>query len=104
MSGMTALPAGTIHDIVPADLTKALRHNAKALAAWHTITPLARNEWLCWTISVKQQKTRDDHVMRTAKELAEGKRRPCCWMGCIHRTDKEVSPSVRGVLEKKGKK
>jgi hypothetical protein len=34
-------------------------------------------------------------------ELKEGMRRPCCWVGCIQRTDKAVSPSVRHVLEKR---
>jgi hypothetical protein len=31
----------------------------------------------------------------------EGKRRPCCWYGCIHRTDKAVSPSIQGILLRK---
>ena len=33
-----------------ADLRKALVASPKALAAWDGITPLARNEWICWTI------------------------------------------------------
>lgn len=93
------LPGGAAHDM-PADLGKAIKNNPKALAAWGAITPLARNEWICWTISVKQEKTRKEHVVRASKELAEGKRRPCCWIGCIHRADKELSPSVRGILLK----
>ena len=90
---------GTVHKM-PADLKKALIANPKSRAAWEDITPLARNEWICWTTTVKQQKTRDDHVKRTVRELAEGKRRPCCWLGCIHRTDKAISPSVRWALSK----
>lgn len=97
------LVGGTIHKL-PADLKKALISNPKAMAAWEDITPLARNEWICWTITVKQQKTRDDHVKRTVAELAEGKRRPCCWIGCIHRTDKKISPSVRWAFNKQSKK
>ena len=93
---------GTVHKI-PADLKKALVANPKALAAWENITPLARNEWICWTITVKQQATRDDHVKRTVKELQEGKRRPCCWIGCIHRTDKPISASQKWVLSKRSK-
>lgn len=91
---------GTVHD-TPADLAKALRAAPAALQLWECLTPLARNEWICWTISVKQQKTRDDHVARVISELQEGMRRPCCWLGCIHRTDKAVSPSVKGILEKR---
>lgn len=90
---------GVVHHL-PADLKKALLVTPKALAAWEDITPLARNEWICWVITVKQQKTRDEHVKRTVAELAAGKRRPCCWMGCIHRTDKAISPSVRWALGK----
>lgn len=96
------ISGGTIHEL-PADLRKALAANPKALAAWEDITPLARNEWICWTITVKQQKTRDEHVTRVISELKEGMRRPCCWLGCIHRTDKKISPSVSWVLKNKVK-
>ena len=98
------LLAGTVHDTVPSDLAKALSADKKALAAWSEITPLARNEWICWTISVKKQETRDEHVRRVVSELKEGIRRPCCWIGCIHRTDKTISPSVKWVLKRKSKK
>ena len=98
-----SIAGGVVHAL-PADLRKALAASPKALAAWEDITPLARNEWICWTISVKQEATRKDHVKRVVSELIEGKRRPCCWIGCIHRTDKSISPSVRGILNKKVKK
>ena len=88
---------------MPADLHKALLAAPRAKAAWQTLTPLARNEWICWTVTVKQQKTRDDHVKRVISELQEGMRRPCCWLGCIHRTDKQISPSVQWVLDKRAK-
>lgn len=66
-------------------MSRALLAKPKAIAAWADITPLARNEWICWTITVKQESTRKEHVRRTVEELIEGKRRPCCWAGCIHR-------------------
>ena len=94
---------GTVHEL-PADLKKALLADEKALALWEDITPLARNEWICWTISVKQQKTRDDHVKRVVSELKDGMRRPCCWIGCIHRQDKSISPSIQWVLSKRNSK
>lgn len=75
---------GTVHK-APADLRKALASDPAALAAWEDITPLARNEWICWTISVKKPETRRQHIERVRTELKEGKRRPCCWSGCIHR-------------------
>lgn len=94
------IDGGTVHEI-PADLKKALLVDKSALQKWQRLTPLARNEWICWTTNVKQAETRKNHVERTVTELKEGKRRPCCWLGCIHRTDKEISPSVKWVLSKK---
>ena len=96
------LPGGTVHTL-PADLKKALASAPAARTAWQSLTPLARNEWICWTVTVKQQKTRDEHVKRVISELKEGMRRPCCWLGCIHRTDKAISPSVQWVLGKRSK-
>lgn len=93
---------GTVHEL-PADLRKALVSSKAALKKWESLTPLSRNEWICWTISVKQQKTRDEHVKRVVEELLQGKRRPCCWIGCIHRPDKPISKSVQWVLDKQSK-
>lgn len=77
------ISSGTAHRL-PQDMRKAL--NTKALlAAWEDITPLARNEWICWVESVKKEETRKHHVKRLREELLEGKRRPCCWAGCSHR-------------------
>ncbi len=94
------ISAGVVHDL-PEDLKNALSVDKEALALWESLTPLARNEWICWAISVKQEETRKEHVQRVISELKEGIRRPCCWYGCIHRTDKAISPSVKGVLSKK---
>lgn len=93
---------GVVHK-VPADLREALVSDQKALAAWESLTPLARNEWICWVEFVKKPETRREHVRRTTSELKEGIRRPCCWLGCIHRTDKQISPSVQYVLNKRSK-
>lgn len=91
--------SGVVHKL-PADLRMALVSSSEALAAWEDITPLARNEWICWVEDAKQIGTRNRRIDRTRTELIEGKRRPCCWIGCIHRTDKPISPSVRWVLNK----
>lgn len=88
---------------VPKDLHKALTADSKVIELWEDLTPLARNEWICWTISVKKEETRKDHVERVVSELKDGMRRPCCWIGCIHRKDKELSPSVKGILSKRTK-
>lgn len=76
--------AKQVHQL-PSDLKKSLISNQKAKAAWEDITPLARNEWICWTVSVKKPETRKQHVQRVVSELKSGKRRPCCWAGCPHR-------------------
>ncbi len=93
------LHGGVVHAL-PADLKKALAADSAAKTLWQSLTPLARNEWICWTISVKQQKTRDEHVKRVVSELKDGMRRPCCWIGCIHRPDKAISPSVQWALSR----
>src|SRR3990170_2299959 len=93
------ISGGTVHKM-PADLRKALAADEKVLALWEDITPLARNEYICWVENCKQIETRKRRVQRTCQELLEGKRRPCCWVGCIHRTDKPLSPSARWVLKK----
>ena len=97
------ISGGVVHTM-PVDLRKALASDKAALAKWESLTPLARNEWICWTVFVKQQKTREDHVKRVVSELKDGKRRPCCWLGCIHRKDKTISPSVQSILNKRSKK
>jgi len=94
------ISGGTVHTL-PTDLRKALLADAKVLALWEDITPLARNEFICWVENAKQIETRARRVKRTCEELLEGNRRPCCWIGCIHRTDKAVSPSVQWVLGKR---
>lgn len=91
---------GVAHD-VPLDLRKALIADPKAHVAWEDLTPLSRNEWICWTITVKKEETRKEHVGRVISELKEGVRRPCCWIGCIHRTDKQMSRTQKWVLGKK---
>ena len=99
-----SVSGGTVHKI-PADLSTALTADSRAVAVWESLTPLARNEWICWTTFVKKAETRKEHVLRVVGELKEGVRRPCCWIGCIHRKDKAISPSVSAILDRKlGKK
>lgn len=97
------ISGGVVHPL-PADLQKALAKDKKALSMWEDITPLARNEWICWTISVKSDQKRTEHVGRVVSELKEGMRRPCCWIGCTHRKDKALSSSQKFILERKMKK
>lgn len=78
------IATGVVHD-VPDDLWAALAADPGVLAAWEDITPLARNEWICWVEDAKKPETRARRIGRACAALAGGKRRPCCWPGCSHR-------------------
>jgi len=78
------IATGVVHE-VPMDLREALTSDLDALEKWNGLTPLARNEWICWTTSVKKPETRANHVERVRLELKAGRRRPCCGPGCPHR-------------------
>jgi uncharacterized protein YdeI (YjbR/CyaY-like superfamily) len=82
---MNKISNGTVHT-VPADLQKSLSATAPILLVWEDLTPLARNEWICWVESAKKLETRNHRIKRTIAQLKEGKCRPCCWAGCIHRS------------------
>ena len=99
----TKISGGVAHDL-PIDLRKALVADPKALGIWETLTPLSRNEWICWVISVKKLETRQEHIERVPTELKEGMRRPCCWIGCIHRKDKQLSDSQKFIISRRTKK
>ena len=46
------------------------------------ITPLARNEWICWIIDAKKPETRTRRINIMLDKFFKGERRPCCWAGC----------------------
>src|SRR3546814_5670496 len=98
-----AFPHGTVHEAGD-DLQAAVRSNPKILKLWENLTPLGRNEFICWVDDAKQAKTRQRRIERTCDELLEGKKRPCCWAGCIQRTEKAPSRWQQAVLiDKKAK-
>lgn len=90
-------PHGTVHK-AGKDLQAVLQSDPKALALWENLTLLGRNEFICWMEDAKQSQTRQRRIERTRDELLEGKKRPCCWAGCIHRTDKAPSRWQQAVL------
>lgn len=98
-----AFSHGTVHAAAD-DMRAAVQSNPETLALWQALTPLGRNEFICWVDDARQPKTRARRIERTCEELLEGKRRPCCWAGCIHRSDKAPSPWQQAVLiDKKAK-
>lgn len=84
MTETKQIPGGVVHDL-PADLKAALQSDSQALATWHDITSLARNESICWVESAKKAETRTKRIGWGTENLRDGKRRPCCWPGCPHR-------------------
>ena len=89
---------GTAHTL-PNDLKQSLLTHDAAMTLWQKLTPLGRNEFICWVESAKQDTTRSRRIERTLQELLEGKRRPCCWIGCVHRDDKQPSQSQKGIFK-----
>lgn len=81
---MTTIKTGIVHRI-PKDLKEVLVKNNNLLLLWNSLTPIARNEWICYITIVKKSETRKEHLMRLSEDLQKGKRRPCCWPGCPHR-------------------
>lgn len=59
--------SGVAHKM-PADFGKALLASAPSLVAWENITPLARNEWICWMGCVHRT---DKPISSTQKYLLE---------------------------------
>ncbi len=76
------------HHDLPLDMQQVLESNPDLLALWNAITPIARNEWICWVSLVKTEETRKRHIERMQEDLRAGKKRPCCWPGCPHRNPK----------------
>ncbi len=78
------MPKDKLHQL-PADLKNILTSSPKAKAVWDDITPLAKNEWICWVTSAKKEETRKIRLQKALSKLTSGMRRPCCWEGCSHR-------------------
>ncbi len=80
----TEIFSGTAHKI-PADFKKAIASAKAVKELWADITPLARNEWICWVTSGKKSETRNIRINKAISKMRTGMRRPCCWAGCSHR-------------------
>lgn len=78
------ISAGVVHEL-PDDVASILANDSSALERWEDLTPLARNEWICWIEDAKKSETRQRRIERLQNDLKDGKRRPCCWPGCRHR-------------------
>lgn len=70
---------------LPTDFKKAISSVPSVQTLWQDITPLARNEWICWVTSGKKVETRNIRIEKAISKMKGGMRRPCCWAGCTHR-------------------
>ncbi len=61
---------------MPDDFKQAILSAPAVLALWQDITPLARNEWICWVTSGKKAETRDISIKKALLKLGGGMRRP----------------------------
>lgn len=75
---------------MPRDLREGIARVRGVRDIWERLTPLARNEWICYVTIVKKSETRQAHIERLQADLLKGKRRPCCWPGCPHRRPKAL--------------
>ncbi len=78
------ISSGVAHR-VPTDLKSIILASTRITSIWENITPLARNEWICWIESAKKVETRERRIKIMLDKLKKGDRRPCCWAGCPHR-------------------
>lgn len=78
------LANGILHEIAD-DIKAALVADDSLSQIWNKLTPIQRNEWICWVTIVKKPETRVEHIQRMTEDLKSGKRSPCCWPGCPHR-------------------
>ena len=51
------LPGGVVHEL-PADLASALLAEPETAQLWRGLTPLGRNEFVCWVEDAKKPETR----------------------------------------------
>lgn len=99
----TDFPHGTVHRAGD-DMQAGLRADAAVLDLWRALTALGRNEFICWVDDAKQPATRRRRIERTRETLLEGKKRPCCWPGCIHRDDKPPGRWQQARIERETKR
>jgi len=79
---------------LPIDLATALTER-DVIHIWEALTPIGRNEFICWVEDAKHEKARTKRIICALEELMEGKKWPCCWVGYIHRTDKKPKNGSR---------
>ena len=78
---------------VPADMAEAIAAESDVLPVWNGLTPIQRNEWICWTTSVKKPETRAAHIDRAIADL-RAQRAEMVSRGVVTRSDSASAFSV----------
>ena len=60
---------------MPADLSAALRGNAKARVTFNAFPPGQQREYVEWITEAKRDETRQKRLVQAVEWMAEGKRR-----------------------------
>jgi hypothetical protein len=60
----------------PADLLTALEDNPAALTYYRTLSYSNRKEYVLWVLTAKQEKTRNERVLKSIEKLLAGKKNP----------------------------
>ena len=66
----------------PADLTAALKKNAKARATFAAFSPSRKGEYIQWITEAKRDETRRKRLATAIEWMAEGKPRNWKYMNC----------------------
>ncbi len=69
------------------EIQTLLNENKELNEKWGSLTPLAQNEWICYTTMPKKEETKAERLRRLKEDILSGKKRPCCWPGCPHRRE-----------------
>lgn len=81
------IKGGSVHEIT-SELKTLLESQEDLIQIWNNLTPLSRNEWICWIITAKKSETRLKRLRKLKEDLINNKKRPCCWPGCPHHNPK----------------
>lgn len=93
-----AISNGILHE-VPEDLQITLAADADLLRKWNGLTPIQRNEWICWVTIVKKAETRSEHIQRLSEDVKEGRKAPAAGLAVHTAAKKPGNSSNQRVYE-----
>jgi len=61
---------------LPADIAEALQQNLQAMAFYEGLSYSNKKEYMLWILTAKQEKTREDRLIKLVEKLLAGKKNP----------------------------